>query len=70
MRIVIPVLAIGLYGVTIDSVTVLGVYLIGTYLPETVEVTLTAVTVAPAVFKRVPASYCSVLFLSACRLHR
>ncbi|MBW4913403.1 hypothetical protein KZY67_12565, partial [Prevotella melaninogenica] len=51
MRIVIPVLTIGLYGVTIESVTILCVYLIGTYLLETIEVTLTTVTVAPAVFK-------------------
>ena len=49
MRIVIPILTIGLYGVTIDSITVLCVYLIGTYLLETIEVTLTAITVAVAV---------------------
>ena len=46
MRMVIPVLTIGLYGVTIESVTVLSVYLIGTYLLKTIEVTLTTVTIA------------------------
>ena len=51
MRIVIPVLTISLYGVTIESITVLRVYLIGTYLLEAIEVTLTAVTIATAIFK-------------------
>ena len=70
MRIVIPVLTIGLYRVTIESITVLGVYLIGTYLLETIEVTLTTVTVATTIFKGIPASYCSVLLVSTCRLNR
>ena len=70
MSIVIPVPAIGLYGVTVESVTVLRVHLVGTHLLETIEVTLTTVTVATAVFKGIPASYCSVLLVSTCRLNR
>ena len=70
MRIVIPVPAIALYGVTIESVTILCIYLISTYLLETIEVTLTTVTIATAIFEGVPASYCSVLLVSTCRLNR
>ena len=60
MSIVIPVPAIALYGVTVESVTVLCIYLVGTYLLETIEVTLTTVTVATTIFKGISASYCSV----------
>ena len=70
MRMVIPVLTIGLYGVTIESITILCVYLISTYLLETIEVTLTAVTIATAIFKGIPASYCSVLLVSTRSLNR
>ena len=70
MSIVIPVPAIALYGVTVESVTVLCIYLISTYLLETIEVTLTTVTIATAIFEGVPASYCSVLLVSTCRLNR
>ena len=63
MCIVIPILTIGLYGVTIESVTVLSVYLIGTYLLETIEVTLTTVTITTTIFEGIPASYCSVLLV-------
>ena len=70
MCIVIPVLTIGLYGVTIESVTILSVYLISTYLLETIEVTLTTVTIATAIFEGISASYCSVLLVSTRRLNR
>ena len=70
MSIVIPVPAIGLYGVTVESVTVLRVHLVGTHLLETIEVTLTAVTIAITIFEGVLASYCSVLLVSTCRLNR